>query len=69
MKNLDWNEIARRAKTMTVSELSFAIKDCREAGEAAWELEKAGCPVSKTQGYYSDESSVYCAELKERRSV
>tara|TARA_R110002167_G_scaffold143958_2_gene333730 strand:- start:61224 stop:61436 length:213 start_codon:yes stop_codon:yes gene_type:complete len=64
--NINWNEVARIATTMSTSELHYARLDCLAAGKAAWELEKAGNAVSKDQGYYSDESSIYAAEQTRR---
>jgi hypothetical protein len=65
---LDWNATEEKARGMTVAELLYSIRDCSEAAEAAWALEKAGNPVSKTQGYYHDELSVYARELERRRA-
>lgn len=62
----DWNGYAERAKSMTDLELQSAIRDCKLAGDIAWASEKAGNRVLKSQGWYSDESSVYHAELKLR---
>ena len=67
MKQLDFAATEERARGMTVAMLLFSIRDCHEAGEAAWAIEKAGCPVTKTQGYYHDELSVYARELERRR--
>jgi hypothetical protein len=60
-KMFDWNKYETRAKKMTVSELEFACKDCREAEKAmrGWNHEK--------ESHYSDEASVYSAELRKRR--
>jgi hypothetical protein len=67
-KQLDWEATEARARSMSVACLLYAIKDCREAAEAAWQLEKAGNPVSKTQGYYHDELGVYAQELERRQA-
>ena len=67
-KQLDWNATEATARGMSIACLLFAIKDCGEAAEAAWELEKAECAVSKTQGYYHDELGVYAAELERRQA-
>jgi len=66
MQQLDWNTTKERAKGMTDAELRGAIRDAHEAGDMAWALEKAGNPVSKTQGFYHDELSVYRREIAER---
>tara|TARA_R110000764_G_scaffold36736_1_gene81908 strand:+ start:1476 stop:1706 length:231 start_codon:yes stop_codon:yes gene_type:complete len=67
MKNvINWNEVARIATTMTCTQLHYARMDCLAAGNAAWDLEKSGIAVSKDQGYYLDESSVYAAEQTRR---
>lgn len=68
MKQLDWNEIERRASGMSNEALEYSIKDCRDAAQAAAELEAAGHPVAKSEGYYLDELSVYQAELAERKA-
>tara|TARA_R110002153_G_scaffold66396_3_gene177499 strand:- start:530 stop:742 length:213 start_codon:yes stop_codon:yes gene_type:complete len=64
--SINWNEVARIATTLTASELHYGRLDCIKAGEAAWELEKAGIAVSKDQGYYMDEASIYAAEQTRR---
>jgi len=64
--HLDWEAVTEKARGMTDAALRGAIKDCVDAGEASWELEKAGNRVSKTQGYYHDEVSVYRLEIKIR---
>jgi hypothetical protein len=63
---VDWKGLAERAKGMSDEELRGAIKDAFDAGLAAWDLEKSGLSVSKTQGYYHDEISVYRHEIAER---
>jgi len=68
MKQLDWTATADRASRMTDDELIFAIADCIKAGIAALDLERAGHRVMKSQGYYSDEGSVYVAEQKKRKN-
>tara|TARA_R110002167_G_scaffold93122_1_gene249765 strand:+ start:14216 stop:14428 length:213 start_codon:yes stop_codon:yes gene_type:complete len=68
-QSINWNEVARIATTMTSNELHYGRLDCIKAGEAAWELEKAGIAVSKDQGYYLDESSIYAAEQTRRMSA
>jgi hypothetical protein len=64
--NLDWDTVKDRAGRMTDEALRGAIRDCHDAADMAWELEKAGNPVIKTQGYYHDELSVYRHELADR---
>lgn len=63
---LDFAETKRRAKLMTEECLRFSANDAAEAAECAEDLERAGCPVTKTGGYYRDEASVYRAELRRR---
>jgi len=65
-RQLDWNATQARAREMTVPELHYAMLDCHKAAEAAWQLEKAGNRVDKTQGYYHDEASVYWSEMQRR---
>ena len=65
-KQLDWNAVALKAQEMSIAQLHYAIKDCIAAGDAAWEMEKAGCAVSKDQGYYYDEAWTYRSEISKR---
>ena len=46
--------------------LMWSATDAMEAGASSRSLEDAGCRVSKTQGYYTDEASVYRAEINRR---
>ena len=50
-----------KVKTMTISELLYAAKDCREA-EAAM---RGWNPIR--EGYYSDQASTYGMELRNRK--
>jgi hypothetical protein len=61
-----WDVWEARAREMTTGGLRYSILDCIEAGQVAWENERAGCRVNKTQGHYSDEASVYRKELNRR---
>lgn len=57
---------------MSADSLRFAINDCREAGLCAWEIEQSAGGLgynAKSQGYYSDEASVYHTELKRRETL
>ena len=65
---IDWNAVAERARGMSVAALEYSIRDCRSAAAAAWELQRRGVRVSKTQGYYHDEAWVYQDELNRRRN-
>lgn len=65
-QQLDFAEIRRRARTMTVAALRYSANDASEAADAADDIERAGCRVSKSSGYYRDEASVYRAELRRR---
>ena len=67
--NLDFAETKRRAKGMTLEALLYSANDAAEAAIMAEALERAGCPVSKSGGYYRDEASVYRAEIARRRSL
>ncbi len=51
---------------MSQEELRFSMRDCFDAAKAARELERGGCAVDKSEGYYMDELAVYAAELKRR---
>ena len=50
-----------KAKTMTVSELLYAAKDCREAEQAM----RGWNPIR--EGYYSDQACTYGMELNSRK--
>tara|TARA_R110000787_G_scaffold28825_5_gene78524 strand:- start:4090 stop:4359 length:270 start_codon:yes stop_codon:yes gene_type:complete len=60
---LNWETIQQKAEGMSLAALGYAISDCHSAGLAAFALAQGGCAVSKTQGYYADEASVYHAEV------
>lgn len=62
----DFSSLKTRARQMSTAALAYSITDCIKAAEAARALELAGCRVSKTEGYYMDEASVYSAELQRR---
>lgn len=65
----DFAALRRYARSMSPAALAFARQDCWEAAQAAEELERAGCRVSKTGGYYRDEGTVYAAELRRRANA
>jgi len=67
LHSIDEKEIRRRARGMENSSLEFSANDAAEAAEAAEALERAGCRVSKSGGYYRDEAAVYRLELRRRR--
>ena len=67
--NLDFAETKRRAKAMSMEALLYSANDAAEAAIMAEALERAGCPVSKSGGYYRDEASVYRAEIARRRAL
>lgn len=64
--NIDTAEITRRARKMTLEALEYSAQDASAAAVAAEDLERAGCRVQKTGGYYRDEATVYRAELRRR---
>ena len=66
---LNFQETERRARKMTDEALAWSRSDCMEAGRAAFALAEAGCMVSKDQGYYTDEASVYAAEMRRRAAL
>lgn len=63
----DFDAIRARAREMTEQALLWSIHDCMEAAGWAGEIEKAGCRVGKTEGYYTDEAAIYRAELNRRK--
>lgn len=67
--NIDFAGIKSRARKMTTEALRWSANDASEAAEMAEDLEKAGCRVSKTGGYYRDEACVYRAEIKRREGA
>ena len=58
--------ITTRARYMGAEALAYSANDAYEASQAADALERAGCPVLKTGGYYSDEAAIYSEELRRR---
>lgn len=66
MTDLNWTETKRRARGMTIEALLWSAQDASEAADMAEALERAGCRVSKSGGYYRDEASVYRAEIRRR---
>jgi len=57
----DFNTWEARAKTMTVAQLLYTVRDCREAAEAM----RGHDPVK--EGFYMDQASTYGMELNRRR--
>ncbi len=55
-----WEE---QAKAMTIAQLLYAAKDCREAEAAnrGWNLIK--------EGYYSDQAATFSMELNHRKAA
>lgn len=66
---INFDETKKRARRMTDAALIWSANDAAEAAEMAEELERAGCPVQKTGGYYRDEASVYRTELRRRQGA
>ena len=64
----DFDGLKTRARRMTVEALRYSAEDALEAALAAASMEAAGCPVSKTEGFYRDEASVYRTELLRREA-
>ena len=54
-KVIEWKKVAEKARRLSKAELCFAINDCVECVKAGVD-----------GGYYSDEASVYRAELSKR---
>lgn len=65
---LDFTETKRRARGMTLEALRWSAEDASKAADMAENLERAGCRVSKSGGYYRDEASVYRAEICRREA-
>lgn len=66
---IDTEATAARARKMDLAALRWNAQDAHEAALAAEEMERAGCSVSKTGGFYRDEATVYRAELARRLSL
>lgn len=64
----DFATLRQRAREMPIEFLRWSASDASRAALAADELEKAGCRVSKTGGYYRDEATVSRAEISRRQS-
>jgi hypothetical protein len=64
--NIDTAEVTRRARKMSLEALTWSANDAHEAAVAAEDMERAGCRVQKTGGYYRDEATVYRLELRRR---
>ena len=62
----DFALLTEIARGMTNAALFYSRKDANEAADAADALERAGCRVLKTGGFYRDEAGVYAAEIKRR---
>jgi hypothetical protein len=62
---IDWTAVVEKARRMTDGELKYAIGDAYEAARALQGAEVKG----KDAGYYSDEASVYVAELSSRKAI
>jgi hypothetical protein len=62
----NFTDLRSRARSMTVEALKWSANDASEAAEMAEDLERAGCRVSKSGGYYRDEATIYRAELNRR---
>jgi hypothetical protein len=65
-QQVDFDALTRRARTLSIESLQWSAKDALEAAYMAEDLEKAGCRVSKSGGYYRDEATVYRTELRRR---
>lgn len=63
---IDTRAVEAKARKMDMAALEWNANDAHEAALAAEELERAGCRVSKTGGFYRDEATVYRAELGKR---
>jgi len=62
MQNIDWTEKRAIAKKMTTDELKYAIVDCGDCIRVMG----VNAMYGKDAGYYSDEASIYEAELAKR---
>ena len=65
-QTIDTATVRRLARGMSVECLEWSANDAAEAAEMAERLEREGCRVQKTGGYYRDESTEYRAELARR---
>ena len=60
---LDWKHYEAKAKSMSVDQLKYAVKDCHEAMNSA--PAEANYPC-KAEGFYADEMHTYSDELRRR---
>lgn len=66
LHTIDDNQVARRARQMTVEALRWSADDAADAATRADAMERAGFRVQKTGGYYRDEAAAYRTELRRR---
>lgn len=64
--NIDTRAVESRARGMSIEALRFSANDAHEAAIAAEEIERAGCRLQKSGGYYRDEATIYRTELRRR---
>jgi hypothetical protein len=64
----DFASLKTRARKMSDAALQYSADDASDAANMAEDLEKAGCRVQKSGGYYRDEASVYRTELRRREA-
>jgi len=62
----DFAALKTRARAMTDAELAWNRQDANEAAKMADELDRAGCRIQKTGGFYRDEAGVYASEITRR---
>lgn len=62
----DFEMLRRIAARMSPAALLWTANDASAAAEMAEKLERAGCRVLKSSGYYRDEASFYRAEYRRR---
>lgn len=62
----DFETLTKRARKMSDAALQYSADDASDAAEMAENLERAGCRVSKSGGFYRDEATVYRTELRRR---
>ena len=60
----DWTHYEKKARSMSIEQLRYAIEDCKEAMKVCPKEAVFPC---KAEGFYADEIHVYSGELRRRK--
>ena len=64
MRTINWKAKQEYARTLTMDQLAFAVRDCGECFKA-WNRDPS-CDYDGNAAYYADEASVYRDEMLRR---